>query len=345
MADVIRRPWFPDFCRLPRIAAVLAIAELVVLIIGLAPTHGQSWTAEEFLAASAFSLWLGLTIAIVYCKVGPYIEPLPRGLALAASLALPLAIAGFGAWAVQQIDVGLGTHYTLPESQRWRFIGSVAALAMLISALALRYFYVSEQWSSRLKAHAKAEVDALQARIRPHFLFNSMNTIASLVRSDPPTAERAVEDLSELFRAALGAGHGESTLAEEIHLAKRYLAIEALRLGPRLRVHWQVADSAPMALRMPRLVLQPLLENAVLHGIALLADGGDIHIEIAPEGRKLRLAIRNPAPASRPGLAPGNQHAQDSIAQRLAYHFGADARLLRSSHDGIYTCEIELPLP
>jgi len=233
----------------------------------------------------------------------------------------------------------------LPDSQRWRFIGSVSALAMLISALALRYFYVSEQWGSRLRAHAKAEVDALQARIRPHFLFNSMNTIASLVRTDPATAERAVEDLSELFRAALGAGHGESTLAEEIHLAQRYLAIETLRLGPRLRVHWQVADNAPRALRMPRLVLQPLVENAVLHGIALLADGGEIRIGIAPEGRRLRVRISNPAPAVRPGIEPGNRHAQDSIAQRLAYHFGADAKLLRSSRDGIYVCELELPLP
>ena len=344
MADVERRPWFPDFCRLPRIAAVLAIAELVVLIIGLAPTRGQHWNVQEFIAASAFALWLGLTLAVVFCKTRVLIEPLPDSIGMLVALALPLVIAAFGAWAVQQIDIGLGTHYTLPQEQRWRFMASVAALAALISALTLRYFYVSEQWRSRLKAQSKAEVDALQARIRPHFLFNSMNTIASLVRSDPATAERVVEDLSELFRAALGAGHGESTLAEEISLAERYLAIESLRLGDRLRIQWQVAADAPRDLPMPRLVLQPLLENAVVHGIAPLGAGGVVTIAITREARKLRLRIGNPAPPPRPQDG-GNHHAQDSIAQRLAYHFGAGARLSRSFQDGVYQCEIELPLP
>ena len=170
-----------------------------------------------------------------------------------------------------------------------------------------------------------------------------MNTIASLVRSDPVTAERAVEDLSELFRAALGAGHGESTLSEEIHLAQRYLAIEKLRLGERLRVAWQVSDEAPLSLRLPRLVLQPLLENAVVHGIALLAEGGEITIVIAPKNRRLRVQVRNPAPVPR-GQASGNHHAQDSIEQRLAYHFGTAVPMSRQYQDGCYVCQLELPL-
>jgi two-component system sensor histidine kinase AlgZ len=342
MTDDARVHWLPDFCRLPRIAAVLAIAELVVIVVRLAPHPGTHWTPAEFLAASAFALWLALVMAIAYCKLAPALSRLPMPLGIACALLMPLLIGAGGAWAVHAVDSGLGMHYT-PE-RSLQFIGSVAALSTLIAALALRYFYVSEQWRARVRAASKAEVAALQARIRPHFLFNSMNTIASLVRTDPATAERAVEDLSELFRAALGAGEGESTLGEEIAISERYLAIEALRLGPRLRVAWKIAPDVPRDLRMPRLVLQPLLENAVLHGIALLPAGGQVDIDIAREDRRLKIDVRNPALPARERRA-GNQHAQDSIVQRLAYHFGSEARLVRGYEDGSYLCQLTLPLP
>ena len=344
MSDEPRVHWLPDFCRLPRIAAVLAIAELVVIVVRLAPHPGSHWTTAEFLAASVFALWLALVMAVVYCKAGPALGRLPMALGIACALLLPLCIGGAGAWVVHSLDTGFGTHYTPPHARRWQFVGSVAALSTLIAALALRYFYVSEQWRARVRAASKAEVEALQARIRPHFLFNSMNTIASLVRTDPATAERAVEDLSELFRAALGAGQGESTLAEEINLAERYLAIEALRLGPRLQVAWSVDPAAPRDLRLPRLVLQPLLENAVLHGIASLPSGGQVDIDIAREDGKVRIEVRNPTLPARERRA-GNQHAQDSIVQRLAYHFGSEARLSRGYEDGSYRCQLMLPLP
>jgi two-component system sensor histidine kinase AlgZ len=343
MADA-RVPWLPDFCHLPRIAAVLAISELVVVVARLSPSSGPAWSRGEFLAASIFALWLGLVIAVAYCTSRRWLGALPRPLGIALALLMPMAIGALGAYLVQIVDLGIGTRYTLSLSRRWHFAGSVAALATLISALALRYFYVSEQWRARVRAVSKAEVDALQARIRPHFLFNSMNTIASLVRTDPATAERAVEDLSELFRAALGAGQGESTLAEEINLAERYLAIEALRLGPRLQVAWHVDPAAPRDLRLPRLVLQPLLENAVVHGIAPLPAGGRIDIEVAVEGRRLRIEVRNPCLPGRERDA-GNHHAQDSIAQRLAYHFGTEARLSRGYENGGYRCQLLLPLP
>jgi two-component system sensor histidine kinase AlgZ len=350
MAESATAPWLPDLCRLPRIAACLGVAELVVVVIALAPRESGQWSFAEFVAASLFALWIALVVSVALCKARPWIDKLPRWIGIAAALSLPMAAAGLGALCVHQIDVGLQTHLSVPSDEAARFVSSASLLTGLITAIALRYFYMREQWQAQLQAQAKAQVDALQARIRPHFLFNSMNTIASLVRTDPRTAERAVEDLSELFRAALGA-QGESTLAEEIHLAHRYLAIETLRLGDRLQVEWDVAPDAPMDLRLPRLVLQPLLENAVVHGIAQLAAGGRIRIAIARVApRRLCIEIANPAPpvgshAAAVAGGGGNRHAQESIAQRLAYHFGTGVQLSRSVADGEYRCRIELPLP
>ena len=133
-------------------------------------------------------------------------------------------------------------------------------------------------------------------------------------------------------------------MAEEIHLGERYLAIEKLRLGERLQVAWQVDADVPRELRLPRLMLQPLLENAVLHGIARLPQGGAINVRIRLEGRMLRLSLENPALPPNPGDA-GNGHAQESIAQRLGYFFGPAATLTHVWRDGYYVSEMSLPLP
>ena len=228
-----------------------------------------------------------------------------------------------------------------------RFVGGSAAIAMLLSAAVLRYFYVGDRWKAQLAAHARAEADALQARIRPHFLFNSMNLIAGLLRRDPVMAERAVLDLADLFRAALGAGEDDSTLAGECGLAESYLGIESLRLGERLRVEWRREEPLPWELPMPRLVLQPMVENAVLHGISRLPEGGAITIALATEGKFLRITVRNPAPPpEEEARTPhrGSGHAQRSIAHRLAYRFGPAARMTAGWQAGYYLCEIRLPL-
>ena len=338
------RPWLPDLCTLPRIAAVLGIAEMVVLVIALTPARESRWGLGECFAASAFALWIALLVTVVLCKARAFIGRLPTGLGIGLALALPMLAGGLGAWSLQRIDLGLGYHLTLPASETLRFVSSIALLSSLITAVALRYFYVREQWQTQVQAHAKAAVDALQARIRPHFLFNSMNTIASLIRHDPVTAERAVEDLADLFRAALGAGEGEATLAEEIVLARRYLAIESLRLGERLQVAWEIPVDLPQTLRLPRLTLQPLLENAVLHGISRLPEGGEIRISAESQGGRLHLRVRNPSLPPRERDS-SNRHAQESIAQRLAFRFGTTATMTAGFADGYYSCELVLPLP
>ncbi len=348
-------PWLPDLCRLPRLAVMLGMAELVVVVLALAP-GGAYWDLERFVTGSGFSLWLALTAAVLLCVSRQWVSRLPMPLGTAVALVGSGAIAALGATIAYVIDDSLGYGLVPQNVSMPRFLWGSAATTTLIVAVVLRYLYVNDGWAAQVRASARAEADALQARIKPHFLFNSMNTIAGLVRSDPEVAERAVLDLSDLFRAALGAGESDSTLREEVELCERYFAIEQLRLGQRLRVAWRKAEPLPWRMPIPRLVLQPLLENAVLHGISRLAGGGEIEVELAQDGDELAICIRNPAPPPREGDVlpvldagneaprPGNRHAQFSIAQRLRYAFGPRARMTAGWNEGYYQVDLRLPI-
>lgn len=348
-------PWLPDLCRLPRLAVMLGMAELVVVVLALAP-GGAHWDLERFVTGSGFSLWLALTAAVLLCVSRHWISTLSQPVGTAVALFGSGTVAALGASIAYVIDASLGYGLVPSNVSMPRFLWGSAATTTLIVAVVLRYLYVNDAWAAQVRASARAEVDALQARIKPHFLFNSMNTIAGLVRSDPIVAERAVLDLSDLFRAALGAGESDSTLREEIELCERYLAIEQLRLGRRLRVVWRKAEPLPWRMPMPRLVLQPLLENAVLHGISRLPGGGEIEVELAQLDEELAVCIRNPAPPPRegdvlPALDAGNQppragnrHAQFSIAQRLRYAYGPRARMTAGWDGGYYQVDLRLPV-
>jgi len=346
MRDPLREaPWLPDLCRLRRLGALLGLAELVVIVLVLAPDDARTWTPARFVSASGLALWLALAVALLLCKLRAPLSRLPQRLGALAAVALAALVAAVGAGVVHALYATIG-----PEPlgvDVWRFAGGSAAVTTLIVALALRHFYVSDRWAAQTEANARAEVDALQARIRPHFLFNSMNLIAGLLRRDPVVAERAVLDLSDLFRAALGAGEGDSTLEAECELARQYLSIESLRLGERLQIEWERQEPLPWDLVLPRLVLQPLVENAVLHGISRLPEGGTVSIALWTAGQALHLRVRNPAPPT--GDAPaalrrGAGHAQRSIAHRLAWRFGPQARVTAGWADGYYACEVTLPI-
>src|SRR6476620_63844 len=329
----VDEPWLPDLCRLPRLATMFGVAELVVLVVALAPDGGARWNPQRFLSASGFALWLALTIAVLLCASRRQLSRMPVALGSLAAVALAALIALLGAAMLHQLDRSLGYGLIPANVKTLAFALGSAAIAALISAVVLRYLFVIDGWQAQVRASARAEADALQARIKAHFLFNIMNTIAGLVRHDPIVAERAVLDLSDLFRAALGAGESDSSLREEVELAERYLAIEALRLGTRLQVRWSLAEPLPWTLPLPRLVLQPLLENAVLHGVARLPQGGCVEIALAVDGDLLRVRIANPAPPPSPA-GSGARHAQHSIGHRLAYAFGPRARMTTQWQDG-----------
>jgi len=335
--------WLPDLCRLPRLLAMLGLAQLTVLVVLLVPHPASPWDVSAFVSASGYALWLALSVSVLLCACRRPLSNFPVRVGAVGAVALAMAVALFASAIVHGLFSSVGGGSGLPGFGR--FVGGSAAVVALLTAIALRYFYVIDRWQAQVAAHARAEADALQARIRPHFLFNSMNMIATLLRRDPVVAERAVLDLSDLFRAALGAGEGTSTLREEVSLAERYLSIEQLRLGDRLRVRWDMHGELPWRMGMPRLVLQPVLENAVLHGISRLPEGGTIEVRMSCEAGLLEIEVANPSLPPDDAPAQGAGHAQRSIAHRLGFAFGPRARMRYGWNDGRYACTIQLPVP
>jgi two-component system sensor histidine kinase AlgZ len=197
-----------------------------------------------------------------------------------------------------------------------------------------------------LRAHspalAEARLQALQARIRPHFLFNSLNAVLALIRSDPRRAERTLEDLADLFRALMSDGRSLVRVADEIALIERYAAIEQLRLGDRLRMSWDM-DQAPVDALLPPLVLQPLLENAVYHGVEPGTGVSDVLVRIERRGDRVHVRIENPVQPGASGARAGNHMALDNIRERLMLFFDADARLVTNVQDGRYRVELDIP--
>ena len=169
-----------------------------------------------------------------------------------------------------------------------------ALAGIAISLVLLAYFKLRIQALSPAKHEARLQ--ALQARIRPHFLFNTINAVLSIVRTDPKRAETALEDMADLFRMAMAESHEMVELTKEVELARQYLGLESLRLGERLRVRWDTQNMPPDAL-IPPLMLQPLLENAVYHGIEPLSQGGDIEVQLYLDNNELHLKVGNPAQA------------------------------------------------
>ncbi|MDO9052126.1 MAG: histidine kinase [Methylotenera sp.] len=211
---------------------------------------------------------------------------------------------------------------------------------LLISAITLYYFNLHHRAYS--PAVSEARLQALQARIRPHFLFNSLNAVLSLIRSQPKQAETALEDMADLFRVLMADNRDLVPLAQEIALCRQYLALEKLRLDDRLIIQWQIDDMPPDAM-IPPLVLQPLLENAVYHGIEPLANGGTITIQIyTKQNNEVHLVLKNPYSAQR-DHHQGNKMALNNIKERLTLHFDLEASLKSKLSHGEYSVHITLP--
>ncbi|MEO7066066.1 MAG: histidine kinase [Rhodanobacter sp.] len=327
----------PDFCRLPALFALLVVGALTVTVMWLARDSGRDWRAYS--VSMLFVTWLALVVSVTLCKARPLLQRLPGRTPYAGVWLLLVLLISIASGIAHWLDGAL--QMQLIHSSLMVFIRDNMLITALLGAAMLRYFYVLAQWQARMAAVTRAQLEALQARIRPHFLFNSMNTVAALIRVDPAAAERTVEDLCELFRAALGQhDSGDGTLAEELALVERYLAIEQLRLGTRLRIQRDL-DDLPDTFPLPRLLLQPLVENAVRHGIQPLRGGGRVILRGQREGSGICIEVINPLPAT--PAQPGNGHGLDNVRRRVAYRYGPRARVHAGPQGEQFVVQLHLP--
>jgi len=321
----------PDFGSSRAVITLVLIAALVAVVLSLArePTTGY---LSDLAKTSLLLLWTSVTSASLL------------NLLRARLAALPLLKASALVWLIVLTNVAVttevvfwfGVYYgdaTLQgpagmfPADHASFLTRNLLIGAVVTAAALRYFYVTHQWRSNVEQAADSRIQALHARIRPHFLFNSMNTIAALIPTNPDAAERAVEDLADLFRASLSNPGEPISLEEELGVARVYERMEQQRLGDRLSIEWSV-DGLPMDTRVPGLTIQPLIENAIYHGIEPLAEGGLIEVVGGREGGMVTITVRNPLPeADALRTREGNRVALENIRQRLELAYGDRARL------------------
>ena len=317
------RDVLPDFRNLGVIARLLIAVNAAVFADVLLDAPDFTQALDRFAQSAAFVEPLLLAILVVLYAISPPLRRLPYWTGCVSLVALVLVV-------VAAYVVGLGMASVLPR---------LLLVALLVIAALLAYLRLLTKAHS--PALAEARLQALQARIRPHFLFNSLNAVLVLIRRDPPRAERALEDLADLFRTLMSDARQFVRLADEIALLERYADLEHMRLGERLRITWEL-DGAPEDALLPPLVLQPLLENAVYHGVEPGTGPGEVAVRIERRGARVLARIENPYLEAEMQRA-GNRMALDNIRERLQLFFDAEARIATSVRDGRYRVEIEIP--
>ncbi len=316
------------------VGVVLRAVLFVEAVVGVGALYGAEtpleWLARLSLATGG-ALPATLAWLIAACSLKTLLQRQPTALQYTAGVLLG-AVAGLYA-------CGMLALANVTASPPWLASAATGALlsALLVAGLVLRA-------RGRTPAATTARLTELQSRIRPHFLFNTLNSAIALVRAEPAKAEALLEDLSDLFRHALVEQGESATLAEEIQLAQRYLAIEQVRFGERLQVQWVIDPDANGA-RLPPLLLQPLVENAVKHGVEPSARGGKLRITTERRGARAIVRIANTlAPGTAPGATRGQGMALDNVRARLALLHDVQGEFSAGEKDGLYQVRIALPL-
>ena len=323
-----QRDSVPDFRNLGVIARILIAVNLLALGAQFYAVDGRLEAIERYVAATALLAPALLASLVLLYAGAPWLARLPYAVS-AGSIVLGAGL------------VAAGVYRLWPSMGQASEVGVLRAFATAAVLAALLLAYLRLRARAYSPALAEARLQALQARIRPHFLFNSLNAVLSLIRRDPQRAERALEDLADLFRMLMSDAREFVRLADELALLERYANLEQLRLGDRLRIVWEL-DAAPANALLPPLVLQPLLENAVYHGVEPGTEQGEIVVAVERRGDRVHVRLENPYLPEQQ-LRAGNRMALDNVRERLALFFDAEARIVTQSANGRYRVEIEMP--
>lgn len=329
---VVRYPAgaFPDFRSPGTILRVFVLAEAINL--GSIYAHGGGLADLITLGPERllFDLCLLAVIGALFV-IGPWLRTQAYRAARVFTIALVMSISGAITWVV---EVKIGTPESFEVSRAMVLSGLVGVVVML---------YLQWRALSLAVAHGNSRLVALQARIRPHFLFNSLNSAISVVRGDPRLAETILLDMADLFRSVLSDESAVVRLEREIEVANSYIEIEHLRLGDRLEVEWEVAADVQDVL-VHALLLQPLIENAVYHGVERLEGGGTISVRIFTRNGTLKIEVVNPVPMDGTPPRPGNRMALENIRERIGLHYDGEAKMEAKLHEGRFRVAIELPV-
>jgi two-component system sensor histidine kinase AlgZ len=324
----------PNFRNLGTLLRILLISNGLVLLQAILLASSWADVAQRMMQIATLLTPVLLTSLLLLWVAQPWLNRFSyrRGVLAVTALvvALTLSIYYFGRDIYRPLD-GNDNYFDM-----LRYV----LLSVIVCGILLLYFRMRSRVLSRALNDARLQV--LRARIRPHFLFNTINAVLGIVRAQPKQAETALEDMADLFRMAMSDAEDLVPLGREIQLSKQYVALEQLRMGERLRVDWQIHDM-PDDLLIPPLLLQPLLENAVYHGIEPLPQGGSIHVALRRSGDELHLKVENPCPVSADPSRRGNRVALRNIRERLDLLFDVEARYQVESGKDFYRVEIIFP--